>query len=165
MKARLAGPIIRDSIVDGEGLRAVVWFQGCRRQCKGCHNPESWDFNGGVEVDTDYIKDKLRTFKGQTGLTLSGGEPMWQAEAALEIARFAKEEMGWNVWSFSGFLYDDIKAGRDGATPAMWELVKELDALIDGPFILSERDLTCKFRGSRNQRLLRLKGGEIESIE
>jgi anaerobic ribonucleoside-triphosphate reductase activating protein len=164
-KMRMAGPVVRDSIVDGEGLRAVVWFQGCRRKCEGCHNPESWDFNGGVEVDTDYVKSKLRTMKGQNGLTLSGGEPMWQAEAALEIVRFAKQEMGWNVWAFSGFKLDDIKAGRDGATPAMWELARELDAIIEGEFILALRDISLKFRGSSNQRLLHLKDGEIVSIE
>ena len=164
-KMRMAGPVVRDSIVDGDGLRAVVWFQGCRRKCKGCHNPESWDFNAGVEVDTDYVKSKLRTFRGQAGLTLSGGEPMWQAEAALELVRFAKEEMGWDVWAFSGFKLDDIKHGRDGATPKMWELACELDAIIEGEFILAQRDLTLKFRGSKNQRLLRLKGGEVVSTE
>jgi len=146
-------------------LRAVVFFQGCGRKCEGCHNPESWDFNSGIEVDTNYVKSKLLGLRGQNGLTLSGGEPMWQAEAALEIARFAKEEMGWDVWAFSGFRHDDIKAGRDRATPAMWELVKELDVLIDGPFILKKRDLTLKFRGSKNQRLLRLDNGKIVSIE
>jgi len=164
-KMRLAGPVVHDSIVDGDGLRAVVFFQGCGRKCEGCHNPESWDFNGGIEVDTDYVKSKLRTMRGQSGLTLSGGEPMWQAEAALELARFAKTELGWNVWAFSGFLYDDIKAGINRATPAMWQLVKELDVLIDGPFILKQRDISLKFRGSKNQRLIRLKGGRIASIE
>jgi len=161
----MAGPVVRDSIVDGDGLRAVVWFQGCSRHCLGCHNPESWDRYGGVEVDTDYIKSKLRTFRGQTGLTLSGGEPMWQAEAALELVRFAKQEMGWTVWAFTGFLLDDIKNGRDNATPAMWQLAQELDALIEGPFILAQRDLTLKFRGSKNQRLLHLKNGEIVGVE
>ena len=73
--------------------------------------------------------------------------------------------MGWNVLSFTGYLYDDIKAGRDWSTPEMWELVKSIDMLIDGPFILAERDLSLKFRGSRNQRLLHLKDGEIVKVE
>jgi anaerobic ribonucleoside-triphosphate reductase activating protein len=160
-KIRLAGPIQRDSIVDGEGLRAVVWCQGCRRHCQGCHNPESWDENGGVEVDVDYVKEKLRSFQGQAGLTFSGGEPMLQAEVCREIAEFVKQELGWNVWSFTGFLYEDLK--KEGG--AKWELVKVLDALIDGPFVLAERDLSLKFRGSRNQRLLKLRQGEIVSVE
>jgi len=90
---------------------------------------------------------------------------MWQAEAALELVRFAKQEMGWTVWAFTGFLLDDIKNGRDNATPAMWQLAQELDALIEGPFILAQRDLTLKFRGSKNQRLLHLKNGEIVGVE
>ncbi|MDR2336684.1 MAG: anaerobic ribonucleoside-triphosphate reductase activating protein [Candidatus Nomurabacteria bacterium] len=160
-KIRLAGPIQRDSIVDGEGLRAVVWCQGCRRHCEGCHNPESWDENGGVVVDVDYVKEKLRSFRGQNGLTFSGGEPMLQAKACREIAEFAKQELGWNVWSFTGFLYEDLK--KEGGEK--WELVKILDALIDGPFVLKQRDLSLKFRGSKNQRLLKLKRGEIVSVE
>jgi anaerobic ribonucleoside-triphosphate reductase activating protein len=158
---RLAGPIQSDSIVDGEGLRAVVWCQGCRRHCPGCHNPESWDEESGVVVSTDYVKDKLKTMQGQVGLTFSGGEPMLQARACLDIAKFAKNELGWNVWSFTGFSFEDLEL--EGGEK--WEFVKILDSLIDGPFILKERDLTLKFRGSRNQRLLKLKDGVIVSIE
>jgi len=78
-----------------------------------------------------------------------------QAKACLEIAKFCKEELGWNVWSFSGYTYEQIK----DCGGAAWEFLKSLDALIDGPFILAQRDLTCKFRGSRNQRLLHLEVG------
>ena len=98
--------------------------------------------------------------KGQSGLTFCGGEPSIQAEACIEIARFVKKELGWNVWSFTGLVYERIP--RDGIE---WEFIKELDALIDGPFIMSQRDLTMKFRGSRNQRILHLKNGEIVSEE
>jgi anaerobic ribonucleoside-triphosphate reductase activating protein len=160
-RMRLAGPIQRDSIVDGDGLRAVVWCQGCRRHCPGCHNPESWDETAGIEVDIQYVKDKLKSFTGQNGLTFSGGEPMLQAKACREIAEFAKKELGWNVWSFTGFTYEDLK--KEGG--AKWDFVKTLDALIDGPFILAERDISLKFRGSKNQRLLRLNNGKITSIE
>lgn len=162
---RLAGPIQSDSIVDGEGLRAVVWCQGCYRKCPGCHNPESWDDHGGEVVKIDWVKDKLRGLKGQSGLTFSGGEPMLQAKACREIAVWARKELGWSVWSFTGFTYEDIRDQKDWATPEMWEFVKSLDALIDGPFVLAERDLSIKFRGSRNQRLLKLKNGEIISQE
>ena len=106
------------------------------------------------------VKEELRKLKGQTGITFCGGEPMLQCKALLEITRFCKQELGWNVWSFTGLVYERIP--RDGIE---WEFVKELDALIDGPFIMSQRDLTMKFRGSRNQRILHLKDGEITSIE
>ncbi len=162
---RLASPVAGDSIVDGPGLRAVVWCQGCYRACPGCHNPETWDVQAGTVVKIDWVKQKLRQMEGQTGLTLSGGEPMLQAKACKELADWAHREMGWNVLSFTGYLYDDIKAGRDWSTPEMWELVKSIDMLIDGPFILAERDLSLKFRGSRNQRLLHLKDGEIVKVE
>ena len=158
---RLSGPIESDSIVNGYGLRAVVWTQGCFNHCKGCQNPETWDPEAGVLVPVEDIKEELRSLKGQSGLTFCGGEPFIQPEACLEIAKFAKEELGWNVWSFSGFTYEMIKE-KGGA---MVDFLNELDALIDGPFVLAERDLTLKFRGSRNQRLLHLDHGEITKVE
>ena len=161
MQIRLSGPTEHDNIVNGYGLRAVLWTQGCYAHCKGCQNPETWDPEWGVLVDIEDVKDELRSFKGQAGLTFCGGEPFLQPEACLEISRFAKEELGWNVWSFSGYTYEQLKE----IGGAKWEFLKSLDALIDGPFILAERDLTMKFRGSRNQRLLHLKNGEILSIE
>ena len=158
---RLSGPTESANIVNGYGLRAVVWTQGCFTHCKGCQNPETWDPEAGVLVSVEDIKEELRNLKGQTGLTFCGGEPFIQPEACLEIARFVKKELGWNVWSFSGFTYEMIKE-KGGI---QWEFLKELDALIDGPFVLAERDLTLKFRGSRNQRLLHLKNGEITKVE
>lgn len=161
MQIRLSGPIEHDNIVNGYGLRAVIWTQGCYLHCKGCQNPETWDLAGGVLVDIEDVKNELRALKGQAGLTFCGGEPFVQPEACLELARFAKKELGWNVWSFSGSTYEKIKE-HGGAG---WEFLKELDALIDGPFILEQRDLTLKFRGSRNQRLLHLDHGKITKIE
>ncbi len=159
---RLSGDLERDSIVNGPGLRAVLWTQGCRQHCPGCQNPETWteDPTVGATVTIEKVKDELRKLKGQSGITFCGGEPLLQAKPLLEIARFCKKELGWNVWSFTGLVYERIP--RDGVE---WELIKELDALIDGPFIMSQRDLTLKFRGSRNQRILHLKDGEIESVE
>jgi anaerobic ribonucleoside-triphosphate reductase activating protein len=162
---RLASSIKSDSIVDGEGLRAVMWCQGCRHACPGCHNPESWDERGGTIVKIDRVKNELRAMKGQAGLTFSGGEPMLQARVCKEISDWAKRELGWNIWAFTGFTYEDIRAQTNGATHEMWEFVKSLDVLIDGPFISAERDLGLKFRGSRNQHLLRLDSGEITVVE
>jgi len=155
MQIRLSGPLERDSIVNGDGLRAVLWTQGCPNHCPGCQNPETWDFNGGFLVDIEEVKDQLRAMKGQTGITFCGGEPFVQPEACKEIADFCRNELGWNVWSFSGFTYEEIKDYGGAA----WEFLKSLDALIDGRFILAERDLSLKFRGSRNQRILHLEYG------
>ncbi len=163
MQIRLSGPIERDSIVNGDGLRAVLWTQGCPNHCPGCQNPETWDFEGGFLVDIEEVKNELRTLKGQTGITFCGGEPFVQPEACKEIADFCRKELGWNVWSFSGFTYEEIEKYGGAA----WEFLKSLDALIDGRFILAERDLSLKFRGSRNQRILHLEygTGKILSIE
>ncbi|MBR2841354.1 anaerobic ribonucleoside-triphosphate reductase activating protein [Candidatus Saccharibacteria bacterium] len=160
---RLSGPLEHDNIVNGDGLRAVVWTQGCPNHCKGCQNPETWDYEAGFLVELDEIKQRLREFKGQAGLTFCGGEPFVQAKACKALADWAREELGWNVWSFSGFTYEIIK--EYGREP--WEFLKSLDALIDGPFILSQRDLSLKYRGSKNQRLLHLEPttAQILSIE
>lgn len=162
---RLAAPLQSDSVVDGPGLRAVLWCQGCYRACPGCHNPESWDPGAGTVVKIDWVKDQLRKMRGQTGITFSGGEPMLQAKACKQIADWARAEMGWNILSFSGFTFEDIRDGKDWATPDMWEFVKSLDYLMDGPFILAQRDLSLKFRGSSNQRMFYLKNGKVLKID
>ena len=161
MNIRLAGPIEHDNIVNGYGLRAVLWTQGCRQHCPGCQNPETWDEMGGFLISLDEVKSELSKLKGQAGLTFCGGEPLLQPEACLELSHWAREQLGWNIWSFTGYVYENI---REKGGPE-WEFVQSLDALIDGPFILKQRDLTLKFRGSRNQRLLHLKNGEITSVE
>lgn len=157
---RLSGPIEHDNIVNGPGLRAVVWVQGCRQHCPGCQNPDTWPLESGELVEIDAVKEQLRRLKGQSGLTFCGGEPLLQAAACREIAEFARRELGWDVWSFTGLVYE--KLPRDGAIN---DFIKSLDALIDGPFILPKRDLSLKWRGSSNQRLLRLKDGKIISCE
>lgn len=160
---RLSGPLEHDNIVNGDGLRAVLWTQGCPNHCKGCQNPETWSYEDGFLIEIDEICERLSQFKGQAGLTFCGGEPFVQAKACKQIADYVRKELGWNVWSFSGFTHDIIK--EYGKEP--WELLKSLDALIDGPFILEKRDLSLKYRGSKNQRILHLKQGtgEILSIE
>ena len=160
---RLSGPIEHDNIVNGDGLRAVLWTQGCPNHCKGCQNPETWDYETGMLVPINDVLEELKKLKGQTGLTFCGGEPFVQPKACKEIADFCRKELGWDIWSFSGFTYELIK--EHGGAP--WEFLLSLDALIDGPFILSQRDLSLRYRGSKNQRLLKLKQGtgEILSIE
>ncbi len=160
---RVSGPLERDNIVNGDGLRAVLWTQGCPNGCLGCQNPETWDYKAGILISIDEIMEQLSHFKGQTGITFCGGEPFVQPKACREIAERVRKEFGWDVWSFSGFTYEIIK--EFGGEP--WDFLKTLDALIDGPFILKQRDLSLRYRGSKNQRLLRLEigTGKITSIE
>ena len=151
MKLRIAG-IANDSIVDGPGLRLTVFFQGCPYGCPGCHNPQTHDPRGGREADTAEILDLMDKNPLLDGLTLSGGEPFLQPEAALALARAARDK-GLNVWVYSGATYEELKARRDKATDA---LLEACDVLVDGPFILAGRSLDLSFRGSRNQRLIDL---------
>ena len=142
MKIRLASDLQPDSIVDGPGIRTVVWTQGCSHNCEGCHNPATHDFKGGFSVSTDEVNQELDTLLGQQGITLSGGDPMFQAKACAEIAKHAKE-IGLNVWCYTGFTYKD-----------MLELLKYVDVLVDGKFDIKEFSLNLDFRGSRNQRII-----------
>lgn len=152
MKIRLAAPLQYDSVVDGEGIRTVIWTQGCSHNCKGCHNPETHDFNGGALIDIEDIKKELMNLKFQDGITLSGGDPFMQPDACLEIARFAKK-IGLNVWIYTGFTFDQLRTlGR--TKPVIIELLKNTDVLIDGKFVLEEKTYEAPYRGSKNQRII-----------
>lgn len=155
MKIRLASPLQSDSVVDGEGIRTVIWTQGCSHNCKGCHNPETHDFNGGVLMDVEEIKNEISNLEFQDGITLSGGDPFMQPEACLEIAKFAKS-LGLNVWSYTGFTFDQLKI-LSKSKPVIMELLQNVDVLIDGKFILEEKSFNVKYRGSKNQRIIDVK--------
>lgn len=148
MNIRIAG-LVNDSIVDGPGFRFTVFTQGCPHHCAGCHNPQTHDFQGGEDVDTEEIITRIRKNPLLDGITLSGGEPFCQSEACAEIAKAAKK-MGLNVWSYSGYTFEELISGKDE-----WrKLLQELDVLVDGRFELDKRTLECRFRGSWNQRLV-----------
>ena len=149
MKFRIAG-IANDSIVDGPGLRLTVFTQGCPHRCPGCHNPQTHDFAAGIEGDTDEIIAKMKRNPLLDGVTLSGGEPFSQPEPCAEIARAARS-MGLNVWSYSGYTFEELLGQGSEAQRA---LLEELDVLVDGRFVLEKRSLECRFRGSSNQRLI-----------
>lgn len=149
MKVRLAVNIQPDSIVDGEGIRTVIWFQGCLHHCKECHNPETWNFDGGIEFDVEEIKAEIKNLKYQNGVTLSGGDPFFQPIAALEIAKYA-HSLGLNVWCYTGFTFEEL-LDEDIAKK---EFLKNIDVLIDGRFEIAKKSLACKFRGSTNQRII-----------
>ncbi|MDL2267686.1 anaerobic ribonucleoside-triphosphate reductase activating protein [Desulfovibrio sp. OttesenSCG-928-G15] len=146
------GGIEEESIVDGPGLRFVVFLQGCPHQCKGCHNPETHDFSGGNEDDTDAILARFGENPLLAGMTLSGGEPFAQPEAALALAEGVKAK-GKNLVIFTGYLCEElaVKATKDEAVKKLLALA---DMLVDGPYMEELRDLTLLYRGSSNQRVL-----------
>ncbi|MDR0862728.1 MAG: anaerobic ribonucleoside-triphosphate reductase activating protein [Oscillospiraceae bacterium] len=144
---RIAGTV-QDSIVDGTGLRFAVFTQGCPHGCEGCHNPQTHDPQGGEERA---VADIIREMLGNPltdGVTLSGGEPFAQAADCAEIAR-AAHGAGLNVWAYSGWTFEELLARPDAA-----ELLRETDVLIDGRFVLAERTMLTRWRGSRNQRVI-----------
>ena len=147
MKIRISG-LVNDSIVDGPGFRFAVFTQGCPHMCPGCHNPQTHDFGGGRDMDTAEIAEKFLANPLLDGITLTGGEPFRQPEACRILAEAAREA-GLNVWAYSGYTYEEIQRN-----PAMRALLSKVDVLVDGRFVLAERSLSLRFRGSRNQRLI-----------
>ena len=153
MKIRLAtNEIQRDSIVDGEGIRSVIWTQGCPHNCKGCHNPETHSFTSGYLLDVEDILKKIDMLEGQDGITFSGGDPMEQAEACYNIAKHCKK-LGLNIWCYTGYTYEQLLE-RSKHFPYIKKFLSVIDVLVDGKFILEEKSLNLKFRGSKNQRII-----------
>ena len=149
---RLAADLQTDSIVDGPGLRAVLWTQGCAHHCKGCQNERTWDFNGGGMVPISMVYEAIDELVYQDGITFSGGDPMFQVEACDKIAKYCKDK-GLNIWVYTGFTFEELML-MSRRKPIYLEFLKKIDVLVDGRFILEERDLSLLFRGSRNQRLI-----------
>ena len=156
MKLRIASPVICDSIVDGPGLRMVVWTQGCKHNCKGCHNPQTHSLNGGYEVDTKEIIDQMASLKLQQGITLSGGEPFLQPAPLAEIAKEA-HKINLDVWSYTGFTFEQLIDKNNPLYFENMELFKYVDVLVDGRFEIDKRDISLLFRGSSNQRIIDVK--------
>lgn len=149
MKLRIAGTI-NDSVVDGDGYRYTIFTQGCPHHCRGCHNPETWNPEGGKDADTEDLMAEIRANSLLEGVTFSGGEPFAQPAPLLQIAREVHAQ-GLDVWSYTGYVLDELIAMHD---PDVDALLNELDVLVDGPFVIEGRDLTLRFRGSRNQRVI-----------
>lgn len=161
----LVGPldyaIKTDSIVDGEGIRVVLFAQGCKIHCKGCQNPKTWNLEGGQTFSIDEVVANLIPKLSSPwcgGLTLSGGDPFLQDESmTLLVKRLRQQLPTLNVWAYSGALYETLKPQST--------LLFEIDVLVDGPFVLEQRYPLKSFRGSSNQRVIRLKDGEAIHFE
>ena len=149
MRIKING-VLTDSIVDGPGFRLTVFTQGCRHHCPNCHNPQTHDFSGGFWTDTEDILAAVRDNPLLDGITLSGGDPMEQAEACACLAK-AIHEKGLSVWTYTGYTWEALLAEND---PQRIALLKETDVLVDGPFIESLRSLELQFKGSSNQRAI-----------
>ena len=148
MEINVAG-IIGESIVDGPGIRLAVFCQGCPHHCPGCQNPETWEFAERTRMRPEQILSMVKQNPLIRGVTLSGGEPFAQAAEHAELAKLLREN-GYEVAAYSGYTFEELLDG----TPEQRELLNNIDVLIDGPFLLAERTLEARFRGSRNQRII-----------
>ena len=148
---RLAG-VIRESIVDGPGIRFTVFVQGCPHHCPGCHNPDTHNPEGGYDSSTERILEEFCKNPMLAGITLSGGEPFGQAVPLAQLACDI-HSLGKNVVTYTGYTIEYLMAHMQEHSG--WrELLEQTDVLIDGPFLLEQKSLQLHFRGSANQRAL-----------
>ncbi|OFV70989.1 anaerobic ribonucleoside-triphosphate reductase activating protein [Acetobacterium wieringae] len=149
---RIAG-VVKESIVDGPGIRFVVFAQGCSHHCEGCHNPATHDLSGGHLVAIGTIISEMKKNPLLDGLTLSGGEPFLQSAGFSELASQAKAA-GYHVMTYTGYTYETLLAQPDQS----WQqLLEHTDLLVDGRFEVEQKSLLLKFRGSHNQRIIDVK--------
>jgi anaerobic ribonucleoside-triphosphate reductase activating protein len=146
---RISG-LVPESIVDGPGIRFVLFTQGCERNCPGCHNPATHDKNGGFDMSISQILSEIKKNPLIDGVTFSGGEPFLQTFPLINLAREIKK-LGLNLIVYSGYTVKELES-IDGAK----ELLDLADVLIDGAFMEEEKSLEIPFRGSRNQQIIKL---------
>ena len=139
--------IVEGTSVDGPGLRTSIYMAGCNHHCPGCHNPASWNPQGGEERSLDELMQVIAY--NEAPVTLSGGDPLQQPDGTRDLISRIKHELGYNVWCYTGYTWEEIVND-----PKLFKVVQELDVLVDGPFKMAERDISLRFRGSRNQRLI-----------
>ena len=139
--------ILEDTMVDGPGFRTSSYCAGCNHQCPGCHNPQSWAFDGGREMTTQQLMQVI-TADPFANVTFSGGDPMYQAAGFAELARAIHEQTNKDIWCFTGFTFESLIQADQR------ELLEQIDVLVDGPYIEKLRNTDLLFRGSSNQRLI-----------
>ncbi len=141
--------IIDGTAVDGPGLRKSVYLAGCCHRCRGCHNPQSWDFRAGSDMTVRQVLDRI--IENDFNVTLSGGDPLYQLDAVLPLCREICRA-GKTIWCYTGFIYEAICADT-----SLRRILDVVDVLVDGPFVASLRDTSLRFRGSSNQRIIDVK--------
>ena len=140
--------IIRGTTVDGPGFRTAIYFAGCAHECPGCHNPQSWNEENGKEYTLEEILDIVR--EEDFDVTFTGGDPLFRPKQTAVLAREIKK-LGYNIWLYTGYIYEEILK-----SPELSKTLKYVDVVVDGPFIESLRDEDLLFRGSSNQRIIKL---------
>ena len=149
---RISG-IVEESIVDGKGIRYVIFTQGCPHNCPGCHNPQTHNFDGGKDADISTLFEEIVENPLLKGVTFSGGEPFCQPLPLAELAKLIHAR-GMDITAYTGYTLEQLQAKND---PSINALLEQTDVLIDGRFELEQKDLTLLFRGSRNQRVIDVK--------
>lgn len=150
--------IVEQTMADGPGLRTSIYCAGCRHHCPGCHNPQSWNIENGHWMSVDEILDVIKADEF-SNVSFSGGDPFFQVDAFTELARRIKEETHKTIWCWTGFTIEAIRADEHLA-----QMLPYIDVLVDGPFILEQRDTQLLFRGSPNQRIIYLTPKEDDII-
>ncbi len=141
--------IVRGTTVDGPGFRTAIYLAGCTHRCPGCHNPQSWAFDGGKQMTLREILDIVE--EEDFDVTLSGGDPLCSPESTLILVK-ALNKTGRNIWLYTGYTIEEIE--RD---PKLLEIASSVDTIVDGPFIESLKDPDLRFRGSSNQRIIKMR--------
>lgn len=145
--------ITKDDMLNGDGLRVVLWTAGCSHCCKGCHNPVTWDPNGGLYFDEEAKKELFEALEKDyiSGVTFSGGDPLHTAnrECILKLAKEIKAQFPQKtIWLYTGFLWEQIEA---------LEIMNYVDVVVDGEFEEDKKDTTLRWKGSSNQRVIDVK--------
>ena len=147
-------------IANGTGCRTVLFVSGCRNACKGCFQPQTWDFGYGEPFDEKVQEEVLKSLEPDyiTGITVLGGEPFEpenQKELIHLLRRVRKELPHKDIWSYTGFVLDrDLLEGQRKHTDVTYEMLSYIDVLVDGPFVEEKKNLALYFRGSENQRVI-----------
>ena len=152
----------KETIVDGVGLRYSIYFSGCSHACPGCHNEYSWNPNNGTELTYEILNEianEINQNELLDGITISGGDPLFNPKDMLKVLKFLKEKTKKNIWMYTGYTLEEIK--KDDLRK---KCLKYVDVLVDGRFIKELYDPNIKFRGSSNQRIIDLKNSSNNNI-
>lgn len=151
--------IYKNDTTNGIGIRVVLWVSGCSHHCKECHNPQTWDENAGQLFDENAEKELFKALEKPyiKGITFSGGDPLYKnnlKDVKRLILKIKENYPNKNIWLYTGYTYEDIMSGTTEDMLKRQEIIKNIDILVDGPFIISKKDLRLEWRGSSNQRII-----------